>query len=262
MRAKRFLVVFVLCCTLLVCNGYAAWDYVTLTVDVDAELVYNNHVGDDWWNSYCVIYNGHTYSCAIGRSVTIFYKLGAPLEIYTYICETDDVNSDVGTYSTTEDYLANEICDGAYSWVVHHVYVTENDGRYKGNAAQWDVTYTLYVDSSPTPKPTAIPKSTPHPAKKTITSPPAGTTKGTPKPKIPSTSSSATELTDTPEAMNTPVIDFSDGTDTEMMTSEEKTDGSATKILIFVVGAWLIAMGSFIIEEKGMKTRRSEGLKE
>lgn len=112
LRARRFLVVFVLCCALFICNGHAAWDYLTLTVDVDAELVYNNHVGDDWYNRYCVIYNGKTYSCASGESMEIFYKLDSPLEIYTYICEADDASSDVGSYSDYHSFSVDDICDG------------------------------------------------------------------------------------------------------------------------------------------------------
>lgn len=187
MRAKRFLVVFALCFALFICNGYAAWDYVTLMVDVDADLVYNNHVGDDWCNSYCVIYNGNTYSCASGESMEIFYKLDAPLEIYTYICEADDASSDVGSYSQTTSFSESDICDGNSCGWIHTVYVTENGGRYKGNTAQWDVTYTFYVKSSPTPRPTARPTAKPYvlPEKvhPTSTPKPTATPEPTPEPE-------------------------------------------------------------------------------
>lgn len=216
---KRVLLVFMMCCVpcaLFVCDGYAAWDYVTLTVEVDAELVYNNHVGDDWNNGYYVIYNGHNYSCASGDSMTIFYKLGAQLEIYTYICEYDDASSDVGSYSDYHTFSEGDICDGNSCGWIHTVYVTENGGRYKGNTAQWDVTYKFYVEPTPTPKPTA---------KKTITPKPAATAKPTTKP--------TTKPTATPEP--TPAEDVSE------------TSGSNVRMWICVVvllalffgGIWL-----------------------
>lgn len=187
MRAKRVLVVFALCCALFICNGYAAWDYVTLMVDVDAELVYNNHVGDDWCNRYCVICNGTQYSCASGESMTVLYKIGWELEIYTYICEADDASSDVGSYSQTTSFSESDICDGNSCGWIHTVYVTENGGRYKGNTAQWDVTYTFYVTPSPTPRPTARPTAKPYvlPEKvhPTSTPNPTNTPEPTPEPE-------------------------------------------------------------------------------
>lgn len=229
MRAKRFLVVFALCFALFICNGYAAWDYVTLMVDVDAELVYNNHVGDDWCNRYCVICNGTQYSCASGESMTVLYKIGWELEIYTYICEADDASSDVGSYSQTTSFSESDICDGNSCGWIHTVYVTENGGRYKGNTAQWDVTYTFYVKPTPTPRPTARPTAKPYvlPEKVHPTS--------TPKP------------TATPEPEETPEPE-----------SETGNGRSDAWVLVFIVAVWLFSMGSYVvkeIEEKGKRPK-------
>lgn len=182
----RFFAVFALCFALLMCKSNAAWDYVTLTVDVDAELVYNNSVGSDWRNRYCVIYNGKTYSCASGESVEIFYKLGAQLEIYTYICEYDDANSDVGSYSQNTSFSKSDICDGNSCGWIHTVYVREDAGRYTGNTAQWDVTYTFYVVPSPTPTPK--PYVLPEKVRPTGTPEPTNTPEATPDEAVSETS--------------------------------------------------------------------------
>lgn len=250
-HAKRVLVVFALCCALFICNGYAAWDYVTLMVDVDAELVYNNHVGDDWCNRYCVICNGTQYSCASGESMTVLYKIGWELEIYTYICEADDASSDVGSYSDYHSFSESDICDGNSCGWIHTVYVTENGGRYKGNTAQWDVTYTFYVKPTPTPRPTA---------KKTITHKPAETIKATPTPRP----------TNAPEATTTPVtwfkptpepdIDFLADADTVATTSDAENDGDGAAVLIFVILVGAISWLVFAYEEaeKRQKHQKKE----
>lgn len=174
-------------CALFLCVGYSDGSYVDMTLEVDAELVYNNHVGDDWNNTYMVIYDGKNVSCASGGKTTFRYRLGSQLEIYTYICEYDDANSDVGSHSQYTSFSADDVCDGnSYGWI-HSVYVTENGGRYKWNTAQWDVTYTFYVEPSPTPKPTARPTAKPYvlPEKvhPTSTPKPTATPEPTPEPE-------------------------------------------------------------------------------
>lgn len=228
-----------LCCALFICNGNAAWDYLTLTVDVNAELVYNNHVGDDWYNSYCVIYNGKTYSCASGESMTILYHPDAQLQIYTYICEADDASSDVGSYSDYHSFSVDDICDGnRYGWM-HSVYVTENGGRYKWNTAQWDVTYTFYVKPSPTPRPTARPTAKPYVLPERV---------------IPTTEPTRATFhpTNTPELTTEPV---------ETPEPESKSENSISDawVVVFIVAAWLFSMGSYVfseIEEKGKRSNR------
>lgn len=247
MKAKRVLVVFVLCCALFMCNGYAAWDYVTLTVDVDAELVYNNSVGSDWRNRYCVIYNGKTYSCASGESVEIFYKLGAQLEIYTYICEYDDANSDVGSYSQNTSFSKSDICDGNNCGWIHTVYVREDAGRYTGNTAQWDVTYTFYVVPSPTP----TPKPYVLPEKVRPTSTPEPTT--TPD----TTATPVTWFKPTPKTTDAPMIDFLMDEDAEDELLDAENDGDGAGVLIFVILAGAVSWIVYAIEEAGKRPKGS-----
>ena len=170
MKAVRWVMLAAVICVLGLCTGYKAGTTVTLTVKVEAQLEYNHHVGNDWSNTYSVVYNGKTHTCKSGGEMSFSYRLGDQLELRTNIVERDSVD-DCASYSSYESLSASDVRYGVGYRCTHNVVVTENRGRYAGNTAEWSVWYTFYSDqpaaATPTLAPTLRPERTlpPSPSK-------------------------------------------------------------------------------------------------
>ena len=155
MKAVRWVKLAAVICALGLCTGYKAGATVTLTVKVEAQLEYNHHVGNDWSNTYSVVYNGKTHTCKSGGEMSFSYRLGDELELRTDIVEMDSVD-DCASYSSYVSLSASDARSGVGHRYTHSVVVTENRGRYAGNTAEWEVKYTFYV-VAPTATPTLAP---------------------------------------------------------------------------------------------------------
>ena len=107
------------------------------TVTVKAEMKSNKSVGNDWYFSHK--FNGTEYFKKSNKD-TISLAQGDTLKIATEVLE-DDSYPDIGTKETEKKISANDIKKGFE--VVVTVTVTENKGRYKGNSAVWEITYTF-----------------------------------------------------------------------------------------------------------------------
>lgn len=160
MKAVRWVMLAAVVCALGLCTGYKAGATVTLTVKVEAQLEYNHHVGDDWSNTYSVVYNGKTHTCKSDGEMSFSYKLGDELEIRTNIVERDSVD-DCASYSSYVSLSASDVRYGVGYRQTHSVVVTENRGRYAGNAAEWEVWYTFYSDQPAAATPTLAPTKKP-----------------------------------------------------------------------------------------------------
>ncbi len=159
MKAVRWGMLAAVICALGLCTGYKAGTTVTLTVKVEAQLEYNHHVGNDWSNTYSVVYNGKTHTCKSGGEMSFSYRLGDQLELRTDIVERDSVD-DCASYSSYVSLSASDARSGVGHRYTHSVVVTENRGRYAGNTAEWEVKYTFYV-VAPTATPTLAPTKKP-----------------------------------------------------------------------------------------------------
>lgn len=99
-------------------------------VTATASMVYNNHVGNDWWYYFEA---GDkqlpaTVNCSVGDDVSLYAKI-----------TEDDSIPDVGCW---DGYVTIE--DGDFETgftVTEDVYVYETSGRYSGNEAKFEVTW-------------------------------------------------------------------------------------------------------------------------
>lgn len=104
--------------------------YGTFKVTATANMIYNNHVGNDWW-----------YYFEAGTEqlpATINCRVGDEVSLYAEITEDDSV-PDVGWWN---GYVTIE--DGDFETgftVTEDVYVYETSGRYSGNDAKFEVTW-------------------------------------------------------------------------------------------------------------------------
>ncbi|MEJ8302486.1 hypothetical protein [Saccharibacillus sacchari] len=97
-----------------------------------ARLVSNNHVGNEWYTEGEV--NGK--SIAEGSSTKVS---SGNIKLYAYAEEQDKI-PDVG--ETTKTVKTSSV-SASGTTVKLKVTVTENRGRYSGNQAVWEFTYTI-----------------------------------------------------------------------------------------------------------------------
>ena len=100
---------------------------------VGLELVYNNHVGNEWYEEVKVSCGGREYTLREGDSVDIKINPGiSTLYLETYIQETD-------TYPdiATERKIVNLSEIDNYQLIEIENIVREGHGRYAGNTAKW-----------------------------------------------------------------------------------------------------------------------------
>lgn len=104
--------------------------YGTFKVTATANMIYNNHVGNDWW-----------YYFEAGTEqlpATINCRVGDEVSLYAEITEDDNV-PDVGSW---DGYVIIEDGDFENGFTTSvDVYVYETSGRYAGNEAKFEVTW-------------------------------------------------------------------------------------------------------------------------
>lgn len=128
---------------------YASETSITVKVTYTATLVSNNHVGEDWNNSYTVTYNGEVYE--VPRSgVEIEIEPGDTITMTADIEETDDARPDCA--SGYWDLTFSDSGLGAYGEETMEITVTEDGGQYKGNTATWQVYWYAEVVETPESK--------------------------------------------------------------------------------------------------------------
>ncbi|MDO3410755.1 hypothetical protein QWJ34_13365 [Saccharibacillus sp. CPCC 101409] len=98
----------------------------------EARLVSNSHVGNEWYTEAQV--NGK--NIAEGASVKVSSD---NIKLYAYAEEQDKI-SDVG--ETSKSVSASSVTSSGTT-VKLKVTVTENRGRYSGQSAVWEFTYTI-----------------------------------------------------------------------------------------------------------------------
>ncbi len=110
------------------CNDYTHGVY---ELSIEAELISNDSVGNDWIKTYTcddkTITDGDQWTVPLDTTKTI--------AISATIAENDkwdDVGSDSIVVTLVDDYKAST-----------QITVTENKGRYKGNQAVWEITYRV-----------------------------------------------------------------------------------------------------------------------
>jgi len=116
-------------------SSYAASKTAKFTVTVSSKLVSNNSVGHDWSLTHTI--NGKEYFKKSDKA-TITLTQGEKIKIVTKAIENDsypDIGENTYEFTLTSDFFSG----GFYATV--EVTVIENKGRYKNNAAVWEVTY-------------------------------------------------------------------------------------------------------------------------
>ncbi len=119
----------------------------TLTVTVQAKLLQANHVGNEWVPAFYVNGQYTAWSSSNEKKQqyalegeTVSVSVGDAIPLQCVIVETDQY-PDTGSYrehvTVTEELLKSGM---TMTWTIE---VKENRGRYKGNAAQWQVDITL-----------------------------------------------------------------------------------------------------------------------
>ncbi len=119
----------------------------TLTVTVQAKLLQANHVGNEWVPAFYVNGQYTAWSSSNEKKQqyalegeTVSVSVGDAIPLQCVIVETDQY-PDTGSYrehvTVTEELLKSGM---TMTWTIE---VEENRGRYKGNAAQWQVDITL-----------------------------------------------------------------------------------------------------------------------
>ena len=107
------------------------YEYAVYEARFSAVLIENGSVGDDWSIAYrcgdISIQNGYRWTVPIGNKETV--------KIDITVTEQDK-RSDVGSGT-----LSITLADGFKEST--DMIVTENGGRYKGNAARWRITCTV-----------------------------------------------------------------------------------------------------------------------
>ena len=98
-----------------------------------AQIIKNNSVGNSW--SSGVKFNGNT----VAYGETIEADPPAVLSLVAYAVEEDKANSDHG--NATVEF--SDIAIGEKETKTVTVTVTENEGRYKGNTAEWEFNITI-----------------------------------------------------------------------------------------------------------------------
>ena len=119
----------------------------TLTVTVQAKLLQANHVGNEWVPAFYVNGQYAAWSSSNEKKQqyalegeTVSVSVGDAIPLQCVIVETDqypDTGSHREHVTVTEELLKNGT---TMTW---NIEVEENRGRYKGNAAQWQVDITL-----------------------------------------------------------------------------------------------------------------------
>ena len=107
------------------CNDYTHGVY---ELSIEAELISNDSVGNDWIKTYTC--DGKTITD--GDQWTVPLDTAKTISISATIIENDkwdDVGSDSIVVTLVDDYKAST-----------QITVTENKGRYKGNQAIWEIT--------------------------------------------------------------------------------------------------------------------------
>lgn len=100
-----------------------------------AKLIYNDHVGNEWWSGVEV--NGK--SLARGKSIKLKVKSTDTIGITCSAGEDDSIPDDGYEYL---EIKASKLKKGKNTYTVD-VYVTENRGRYSGNSALWRFTFLV-----------------------------------------------------------------------------------------------------------------------
>jgi len=105
-----------------------------------ADLIYNNHVGNEW-STYSEV-EGYLIS-GTRRFEKVYDKPEVRLKFYARATEYDKI-SDVGSNTC---YINLSLQDGVKTKLVSlDVIVKENRGRYSGNTALWRFTYRITIE--------------------------------------------------------------------------------------------------------------------
>ncbi len=120
----------------VVCKATATVKFAptTMTITAKARCIAKNHVGNSW--SYSFEVNDAAFSS--GRSIQV--ELGDAIRLSCQITEHDK-RPDNGWCSETVEVTEEVLRQGTK--ITKTVYVRENGGRYSGNQAEWQVTFTL-----------------------------------------------------------------------------------------------------------------------
>lgn len=111
-------------------NKTSSW----IAIDVSNTLIYNNSVGNDW------IIDNYVNGELIFYSGRIYIDFGSPITVKTYIEEQDripDISSGQATVHPSKEALIRGCT------LRQKIYVEEGNGRYTGNTALWETTYTF-----------------------------------------------------------------------------------------------------------------------
>lgn len=101
---------------------------------ISAELVENNHVGNEWWSGGYV--NGK--EIAEGDSVTLSVKPTDTIKLRAEAQEQDKYPDDGAANASVKVSSITKTTTKALS-----VTVVENRGRYSGNTAKWKFTFSI-----------------------------------------------------------------------------------------------------------------------
>ena len=102
----------------------------------DIDLIYNDHVGNEWTYDVTILYEGIEYKLDQDKGVTLTLIPGKTAAVInTYIVE-DDKYPDESSKNTTVSLL--KLSDLTIS-----NYVKEGHGRYAGHTAQWNFNFHI-----------------------------------------------------------------------------------------------------------------------
>ena len=92
-----------------------------------AERIFNNSVGNDWEITY-----KHN-----GKEIENGYQILLPLEIFEFQTIEVEIREKDKIDDVSSEKINIGVCDGGGSKA--RITVEENNGRYKGNTAEWEI---------------------------------------------------------------------------------------------------------------------------
>ena len=110
-----------------------------MAVTVTARLMNNNSVGDDWELDFSVK-TTREYKLKLSTKHTVYVSPGGLLKVNSKIRESDSID-DFTSKSGYKFISTSNIFQGFK--LKYEIPVKENRGRYAGNTAYWEVTYTF-----------------------------------------------------------------------------------------------------------------------
>lgn len=113
--------------TITIPEDTADYTYGIYELTFTAKKISNNSVGNDWKITY-----KHN-----GKEIKSGYQILLSLEVFTFQTIEVEIREDDKIDDVGSGKINIGVCDGGGGKV--KITITENNGRYKGNSAEWEI---------------------------------------------------------------------------------------------------------------------------